>query len=46
MAGLGVQIAIIQNEKILLIKREDFEVWGMPGGEIDAGETAAQAAYS
>jgi ADP-ribose pyrophosphatase YjhB (NUDIX family) len=44
MSGLGVQVAVIQEDKVLLIRRRDFEVWGLPGGEIDAGETPAQAA--
>ena len=41
---LGVNIAIIQNGKILLTKREDFEVWCLPGGAVDEGESVAQAA--
>ena len=41
---LGVNISIIQNGKILLTKREDFEVWCLPGGAVDEGETIAQAA--
>lgn len=41
---LGVGIAILQNEKILLIKREDFEVWVLPGGMVDPGESLAQTA--
>jgi len=44
MSGLGVQVAVIQDEKILLIQRRDFEVWGLPGGEIEPGETPVQAA--
>ena len=44
MAGLGVSTAIIWEGEILLIRRADFEVWGLPGGMIDPGETAAQAA--
>jgi 8-oxo-dGTP pyrophosphatase MutT (NUDIX family) len=44
MAKLGVQIAIIQDNQILLIQRSDVQMWGLPGGEIDAGETATQAA--
>jgi ADP-ribose pyrophosphatase YjhB (NUDIX family) len=44
MTTLGVNIAIIQNGKILLTKREDFEVWCLPGGEVDEGESIAQAA--
>lgn len=41
---LGVNISIIQNGKILLTKREDFEVWCLPGGAVDEGESIAQAA--
>jgi ADP-ribose pyrophosphatase YjhB (NUDIX family) len=45
MAGLGVSIAVIDSDKrILLQQREDFEVWGLPGGMIEPGETATQAA--
>lgn len=31
MPTIGVAVAIIDNDHILLIKREDFEVWGLPG---------------
>ena len=41
---VGVNIAIIQNGSILLTKREDFEIWCLPGGEVDAGESLAEAA--
>ncbi len=41
---VGVCVAIIENEQILLTKRKDFEVWCLPGGHVDAGETVAQAA--
>lgn len=41
---IGVNICIIQNNKILLTKREDFEVWCVPGGAVDEGESVAQAA--
>lgn len=44
MTTIGVNIAIIQNGKILLTKREDFEVWCLPGGAVDEGESVAQAA--
>ncbi|MEK7520249.1 MAG: NUDIX domain-containing protein [Patescibacteria group bacterium] len=43
MPTLGVNIAIIQNGKVLLTKREDFEVWCLPGGGVDAGESVAEA---
>lgn len=44
MPGIGVNIAIIKDGKILLTKREDFEIWCLPGGGVDEGETLAQAA--
>jgi ADP-ribose pyrophosphatase YjhB (NUDIX family) len=44
MPILGVNIAIIKNGKVLLTKRTDFEVWCLPGGEVDADESLAQAA--
>lgn len=44
MTNLGVNISIFQNGKILLTKREDFEVWCLPGGAVDEGESVAQAA--
>jgi ADP-ribose pyrophosphatase YjhB (NUDIX family) len=44
MPILGVNVAIIQDRKVLLTKRRDFEIWCLPGGEVDAGETLAEAA--
>ncbi|CAN5696976.1 hypothetical protein BH10CHL1_BH10CHL1_44310 [soil metagenome] len=44
MANLGVNIAILTDNKILLTKREDFEIWCLPGGEVDPNESVAQAA--
>lgn len=44
MLTLVVNIAIIQANKVLLVKREDFEVWCLPGGHVDAHESVAQAA--
>jgi ADP-ribose pyrophosphatase YjhB (NUDIX family) len=45
MAGLGVGIAVTDEaNRILLQQRADFAVWGLPGGEIESGETAVQAA--
>jgi len=41
---LASSIAIIENNRILLIQREDFHVWGLPGGDVDPGESLAQAA--
>ena len=44
MPTLGVEIVIIEEGKVLLIKWRDFAVWALPGGGIDAGESAAEAA--
>jgi ADP-ribose pyrophosphatase YjhB (NUDIX family) len=41
---LGVTVAVIDEGRILLTKREDFEVWCLPGGGVDPGESVAQAA--
>ena len=40
----GVDIAIIQNNQILLMQRADMPLWGLPGGAVDANESIAQAA--
>jgi len=39
-----VATAIIASGRILLIQREDFRVWGLPGGDVDPGESLARAA--
>jgi ADP-ribose pyrophosphatase YjhB (NUDIX family) len=44
MTALGVNIAIVEAGRVLLTRREDFEVWCMPGGAVDPGESIAQAA--
>lgn len=44
MPGLAVIVAVIDNGKVLLTKREDFEVWCLPGGGVEDGESLAQAA--
>jgi ADP-ribose pyrophosphatase YjhB (NUDIX family) len=44
MPILGVNIAIIQDQKVLLTLRRDFEVWCLPGGEVEDSESLAQAA--
>jgi ADP-ribose pyrophosphatase YjhB (NUDIX family) len=43
MAGLAVIVAIMENESILLTRREDFEVWCLPGGGVEEGESLAEA---
>ena len=44
MPGLAVNVAVIHNRKILLTKREDFEVWCLPSGGVEDGESLAEAA--
>jgi len=44
MILLGANVAIFQSSEILLTKREDFEVWCLPGGIVEVGESMAQAA--
>ncbi|HLZ55533.1 MAG TPA: NUDIX domain-containing protein [Ktedonosporobacter sp.] len=41
---LHAAAVVIDNGQILLIQREDFKVWALPGGQIEAGESVAQAA--
>jgi len=43
MPGLAVIVAIINDGKVLLTKREDFEVWCLPGGGVEEGESLAEA---
>lgn len=43
MAGLAVIVAVIDEGKILLTRREDFEVWCLPGGGVEEGESLAEA---
>lgn len=44
MLSIGVNVAIFQGDTVLLTKREDFEVWCLPGGQLDENESMAQAA--
>ena len=44
MPGLTVIVAVIDEGKVLLTKREDFEVWCLPGGGVEDGESLAEAA--
>lgn len=41
---VGVNIAIFDRDRVLLTRRKDFGVWCLPGGHIEQGESAAQAA--
>jgi ADP-ribose pyrophosphatase YjhB (NUDIX family) len=44
MPSLAVNIAVIHKGQVLLTKREDFEIWCLPGGQVEEGESLAQAA--
>ena len=42
--SVGAAVAIIADQRLLLTKREDFEVWCLPGGQSEAGESMAETA--
>lgn len=44
MTNMAVSVAVIRDEQILLTKREDFEIWCLPGGIVDENESLAEAA--
>ena len=44
MPTIGVAVAVLKSGQILLVKREDFAIWALPGGGIESGESIAQAA--
>jgi ADP-ribose pyrophosphatase YjhB (NUDIX family) len=45
MPTLGANVAILDAlDRVLLIEREDFRVWGLPGGTVEPGESVARTA--
>lgn len=44
MTELSVLVLVIEDGRILLTKREDFEIWCLPGGSVEVGESVAAAA--
>lgn len=44
MPNFEASAVVISDGQVLLIKRRDVEVWALPGGAIDSGESIAQAA--
>jgi ADP-ribose pyrophosphatase YjhB (NUDIX family) len=44
MKEIAVNVAVLQDNKILLTQRDDFETWILPGGGVELGESIAQAA--
>lgn len=44
MPFLTVCVVVIDEEKVLLTKREDFQIWCLPSGGVEDGETVVEAA--
>ena len=44
MPALGVNIAILDEDRILQTLRSYFEVWCLPSGSVEADESLSQAA--
>ncbi|SRR6266704_1975788 len=44
MPGVYAKVVVIDAGRILLVQREDFKTWGLPGGHVEDGESVAQAA--
>jgi len=42
--SLSAHVVVIKNGAVLLIQHEDFKMWVLPGGHVEAGESVAQAA--
>jgi len=42
--SLDATVVIMDAGRVLLIQRADFRTWALPGGNVDSGESAAQAA--
>lgn len=42
--SLDATVVILDAGRVLLLQRADFRTWALPGGGVDAGESAAQAA--
>ena len=44
MPTFGVNVAVLGAGRVLLTRREDFDVWCLPGGHVEPGESAEAAA--
>ena len=44
MSSLRARMAVIDDGRILLVKRSDVGAWELPSGGLEAGESVAQAA--
>ena len=40
---LSVNAIVVKDDKILLVKRKDRDLWRIPGGELSLGETVDEA---
>jgi ADP-ribose pyrophosphatase YjhB (NUDIX family) len=45
MPAITVNVAVIDQDKILLAKREDFEIWCLPSGAVEEGEWVTAGVY-
>ena len=44
LPSVGVEVVVVDDGMVLLMRRRDFDVWGLPGGYVDPGESMAEAA--
>lgn len=42
--SLDATVVILDAGRVLLLQRQDFKTWALPGGSVEVGESAAQAA--
>ncbi|MDQ3929421.1 MAG: NUDIX domain-containing protein [Chloroflexota bacterium] len=42
--SLDATAVVIKDEEVLLVRLDDFKVWALPGGRVEADESVAQAA--
>ncbi len=44
MANISVNVAVMENGRILLTQREDFQTWVLPSGAVEEAESLGHAA--
>ena len=42
--SVGAVVVLVSGGRVLLQRRSDFQVWGLPGGHVELGEGFAEAA--